>query len=231
MKKLLSTLFALILSFSFGTGAFASGHSSNHQKVLEDIEETNLDINKKIEKAVEDADQLQAEYLQDVREVEEGKDIVKLKDEKEKVLEEVKQAGRDERKRERAIEKLEKLDAKMSEKASKLEEKMVSIQGELDELTMQLTSPEGKDKKKLDKKVAKLKEKMSESSIELEEITNKYTEDLNKLITKVYDETLEMSTKTIEKASEEGVQAECSWTLVRFADRWVWIDPVKVVGV
>ncbi|TKD68240.1 hypothetical protein [Pseudalkalibacillus hwajinpoensis] len=230
MKKLLSTLFALILCFGFGTGALADVHSPNHQKVLEDIEKTNLDINKKIEKAVEDADELQAEYLQDVREIEEGKEIVKLKEEKVKVLKEVNEAGKDEKKREKALEKLEKLNAKMAEETSKLEGKIESIEGELNELTMQLASPEGKDKKKIDKKVAKLREKMNKSRTELEELTNKYTEDLDEIITKVYDETLEMSTKTIAKAAEEGVQAECSWTLVRFAHKSVWIDPIKVVG-
>lgn len=73
--------------------------------------------------------------------------------------------------------------------------------------------------------------KLPEGSTEMyNKLTQKYNEKLDKIISDVYEETLKMSQKTITKAAEYGVEAECSWVEVRFADRKVWIDPVRVVG-
>ncbi|WP_410512768.1 hypothetical protein PaeBR_22915 [Paenibacillus sp. BR2-3] len=62
----------------------------------------------------------------------------------------------------------------------------------------------------------------------LAERTEKYNEQLNEIITKLYDETLEISNEAIQKAAELGVKAECTWVLVKLADQSVWIDPLVV---
>ena len=85
MKKVLSIVFSATLFLGVGSPAFAA-EKDNVGKVLELIEKTNQEIDKKIEKAVEKADDLQSDYLEDVRKIEESKEIVKLKEEKEKVL-------------------------------------------------------------------------------------------------------------------------------------------------
>ncbi|WP_053368505.1 hypothetical protein [Bacillus sp. FJAT-27245] len=72
--------------------------------------------------------------------------------------------------------------------------------------------------------------KIGESNNELrEKLANKYNEQLDKIIADVYEETLKMSGKTIAKAAEYGVIAECDWVEVRFADRYVLIDPLRIV--
>ena len=65
---------------------------------------------------------------------------------------------------------------------------------------------------------------------EIAALTNTYNEQLDKIITEVYDVTLQTSNDAIAEAAEYGIEAECSWVLVEFADRSVWIDPIKVVG-
>lgn len=65
---------------------------------------------------------------------------------------------------------------------------------------------------------------------EIAALTNTYNEQLDKIITEVYDVTLQTSNDAIAEAAEYGIVAECSWVLVEFADRSVWIDPIKVVG-
>ncbi|PUB10955.1 hypothetical protein [Paenisporosarcina sp. OV554] len=65
---------------------------------------------------------------------------------------------------------------------------------------------------------------------EIDQLTTKYNEELDKIIRSVYEETLQISKETIIEAEEYGIKAECSWVLVEFADRSVWIDPIKVVG-
>ena len=69
-----------------------------------------------------------------------------------------------------------------------------------------------------------------EAEEEIAALTNTYNEQLDKIITDVYDVTLKTSNDAIAKAAEYGIEAECSWVLVKFADRSVWIDPIKVVG-
>ncbi|CAG9622515.1 hypothetical protein [Sutcliffiella rhizosphaerae] len=60
--------------------------------------------------------------------------------------------------------------------------------------------------------------------------TAKFDQEVDAIITYVFDVTFEMSANTIARVAEMGVIAECSWKYVRFADRWAWIDPVRVVG-
>lgn len=76
-----------------------------------------------------------------------------------------------------------------------------------------------------------LQEKLNKRSDKMSGVSHKYKEDLDGIVNKVYDETFKMSQETIAKAAEKGVKAECSWKYVRFADRWVWIDPIRVVGI
>lgn len=69
-----------------------------------------------------------------------------------------------------------------------------------------------------------------EAEEEIAALTNTYNEQLDKIITDVYDVTLQTSNDAIAEAAEYGIEAECSWVLVEFADRSVWIDPIRVVG-
>ncbi|MFE7062121.1 hypothetical protein ACFVAD_08210 [Sutcliffiella sp. NPDC057660] len=148
MKKIMALIFTAILMLGISSPVFAS-EEKDIAKALEMIEQTNLEIEKKIEKGVTKADKLYAEYLKDIQRLEEDE---------------------------------------------KLENDV--------------------------KKRTELKN----------EITAKYEKKRDKIIAKVYDETLELSTKTIDKVAKLGVKAECNWIDVRFGDKVVKIDPVRVVG-
>ena len=233
MKKIIVSLVMMCLLFSVvGSPAFAS--ESNVNKAIELIDKTNREIDKKIEKAVEKADTLQAGFLQEVRVIEEGKELVKLENEKNKVsleLEKAVQADKNYDKKIKGLEeKKEKLEARMLEERAKINERLSALQADMEDLTVTLLTTEGKEKKKLQDKLDKLEAKFSKKDDMYDERIKKYTLELEKVIATVYDETFEMSAKTIAKAAELGVEAECSWKLVRFADQWVWIDPIKVVG-
>jgi len=69
-----------------------------------------------------------------------------------------------------------------------------------------------------------------EAEEEIAALTNTYNEQLDKIIKEVYDVTLQTSNDAIAEAAGYGIEAECSWVLVKFADRSVWIDPIRVVG-
>lgn len=71
----------------------------------------------------------------------------------------------------------------------------------------------------------------SQNASEFLQLTKEYNANLDVIIDDVYNETLKMSADTIAVASDAGIEAECSWVLVRFAHRLVWIDPIRVIGI
>ncbi|WP_409304836.1 hypothetical protein [Peribacillus sp. SCS-155] len=227
MKKVLAILFSALLFLSVGSPAFAST-DDDISKALEMIGKTNREIDEKIQNAVKKADELHGKYLYEVRKIEEGDKVVKLKEEKAKTLAELDQA-RDADSRSKLNEKLLEIDRKLAEEQSRIQSQMAAIEAEIETTTYQMVTEEDKDEKKINEKINKLKEKLDSKSLKYQEKTKQFTEDLDKVITTVYNETLKMSNEAIKKAAEKGVIAECSWTLVRFADRWVWIDPVRVI--
>ncbi|WP_335869498.1 hypothetical protein [Bacillus sp. 2205SS5-2] len=230
MKKLFSILILLLALMGTASQVSASSFTEDQQKAIDLIGKTNQEIKVKIEEAAEKADKLQAEYLADILKLEEGKKATKLKEEREKILAELDENASDESKVDKLHKKLAEIESDIEKEQERTSEKVKKIQKELSDLTVELAAENEKDYEKTTKKIDNLKDKLKKVSSYHEEITNKYTEDLEKIISKVYDETLEMSLETIEEAAEAGVIAECSWTLVRFADRWVWIDPIKIVG-
>ncbi|MEM5017421.1 hypothetical protein WKH31_14090 [Metabacillus indicus] len=227
MKKVVSLMFSAVLFLGVAFPAFAA-ESTDVERALELIERTNIEIDKKIEKAVNEADNLQADYLLEARKIEEGKEVVKLTAEKEAVQNEI-LALKDEKKAEKLEQKLDQINERIQQHQLKIEEKMEEISNEMNALTVDLLNAEEKDKEKIQKKLQQLNASLNKKSEGLEALTLHYTGKLQLIIEDVYNETLEMSAKTIEKAAQAGVIAECSWKLVRFADQWVWIDPVRVV--
>ncbi|MFG6115281.1 hypothetical protein ACGTN9_08820 [Halobacillus sp. MO56] len=61
--------------------------------------------------------------------------------------------------------------------------------------------------------------------------TEKYNQDLDLLIDVLDHTTRTLTQSTIATVGKLGVTAKCEWVLVDIADRQVWIDPVRVVGV
>lgn len=153
MKKLVvSLLFAMVFALSMGANAYAD-EMTDEEQALSMIEEANVEIDRIIDEGVQEADELQADYLS-------------------------------------SLQKIEELQASIEH-------------GENDAANLTRVS---------------------------ERLTANYDKELDEIITRVYDETLALSQETIAKAAEKGVIAECSWKLVRFADRYEWIDPIRVVG-
>lgn len=227
MKKLVSLVLSCLLLVGIVTPAYAA-EDDDIAKALEMIEKTNRDIDKKIEKAVQEADSLHADYLLEIQKLEEGDKVVKLDEEAQKILSEMNNLSSDEKdKLNKLTEKLKETTARRDEEKLRIQNKMDQIENEIDTVTAELVSTD--DSKKLEEKLKKLNEKLKEKDQKYADKTNKFTKDLQKVIDGIYNETLKMSAEAIEKAAKKGVIAECSWKLVRFADRWVWIDPVRVI--
>ncbi|WP_273853955.1 hypothetical protein [Guptibacillus spartinae] len=160
MKKLIVALFSVVALFMFmGTSTFAA--ESDHNEILQKIDETNVRIEAEIQKAQGKGDQLLATLSLETA----------------------------------------KLDAKIE--------------------NARLNGASPTDVAVIEKEVKKKKD----------ELTEKYNQDLDKLINDLIRKTNKMTADMIEEAAKEGIQAECSWVYVQIADRWVWVDPIQIVGV
>ncbi|WP_246944173.1 hypothetical protein [Bacillus pinisoli] len=237
MKKFMLSVLSALLLFSVATPAFAN-EDKDIEEALEMIGKTNIDIDKKIADGVEKADKLHVEYIEDFRVLEEQKEVVKLKEEKEKLSREARKARNDQRKIDRLQAQSTELDTLIEERQLEIERKIAEIQQNIYALTELLSTADGRVNDNMKTEAEKLLNRINEVAAhnaaideEIYEVTLKFTEELDKVITDVYNETIKMSNEVIKKAAEKGVIAECSWKLVRFADRWVWIDPVRVIKI
>ncbi|PLS14742.1 hypothetical protein CVD28_26575 [Bacillus sp. M6-12] len=222
-RKVISLAMVLLLTVSFGTSTFAS-MERDREEALEQIEKTNIDIDKEISEAVVKADEMTGKFVRDLRIIEEGKEVVKLKEKKAKLEAELLGAGAEHAIKIRA--ELNKIDFALVEETGEINAKIADINADIAELNASLEF--GKDPQKITEKITALENKLDQRSVLYSERTRKYTEELDKLILELYNETLKMSQETIKKAAEKGVQAECSWTLVKLGNQWVWIDPIRV---
>ncbi|WP_053073838.1 hypothetical protein [Bacillus sp. LL01] len=117
------------------------------------------------------------------------------------------------------------------EELSEMESELGSLSQEIKELeaTFSNTS-ESAQQEVLNGVLADLQLEKSLLEESITQRTAQFDQEVDAIITYVFDITLQMTQDTIDEVAEYGVVAECFWKYVRFADRWAWIDPVRVVN-
>ncbi|WP_163099252.1 hypothetical protein [Peribacillus alkalitolerans] len=83
---------------------------------------------------------------------------------------------------------------------------------------------------KIDSDVASLESTLSGKSQYFADRTAQFHSELDQLIVDLDILTRKMTAETIEEAAALGVEAECVWKYVKIAHKWVWIDPIQVIG-
>lgn len=115
---------------------------------------------------------------------------------------------------------------------------IISLREEQSRLEAQLLNETNADKiaaikKKLaaiDVGILKIENALKQQSAIFAERTAQYNEDLDQLIYELDTLTRAMTADAIAEAAELGVTAVCEFKLVKIAHKWVWIDPIQVVG-
>jgi len=205
-----------------------AAESDDVDAALQFIEETNLLIDEKVEQAVKNAAQLRSQYLEDIQKAEEKIALVSLIEEQTRLTLELKQVQDDELKVEALKAELVEVEKKIQEEKEEINRNLAIIE-EILVVTGAKLSDEVDNVEELDKQLAALVSELGENyDIHLPR-TKQYQQDLDTLITDIFNETLYLSKTAIDAAAEVGIVAECSWVYVQFADRWAWIDPVRVV--
>jgi hypothetical protein len=222
MKKILSIIFSASLIFGMGTTAFADvkPKDANVEKAIDLISKTNEKIYEKIEKAVDEADKLKADYLADIRKINadtENELVDGTGDLKSVETEQV------------SVDDIQSI-------LFTIEKELILESESTDEhLGIAGTSVEVGPNNVGD--IFPTKDALLETLLgtstnkKYKDRTVKYVEQLDKVISKVFNETKKMSDQTIEKVEKLGVQARCHWELHSFAGVEVWIDPIQIVGI
>lgn len=229
MKQFFTAMLATVLFLGVGTSALAE-EKHDYEKGYQLIEKANEQIDRKIEQAVAKADRLQEDYLLELRRIEEGKDVVKIQEELKGAREALVQAESKGGDTKSHLDKISQLESSLVLQENRINEKIAVLEQEIAEFTSLLESGEARDSKKMDEQIAKLQKQLISKTEKAEAKTERYLQELEKIIEKIYNETIEMSEKSIEKAAGYGVLAECSWRLVQFGHKSVWIDPIRIVG-
>lgn len=229
MKKIFVLLLTLSMFLGLSTSVFASDNGDkDYLEGIEIIEKANVKIDEEIEDAVKKANKLSAEYIEDIR-GKKGTEIIKLNRERLQLTQAIESGLNNEKK----LEKMKKEVVEINEKIAKLSREMRddvrNAQQDIDAFVYFLENEDELTDEALIAAIEKLSAKLSAES-DYRGATNKYIKDLNKVINECFDETLEMSNKAIAKAKEKGVIAECSWKLIRFGHKKVWIDPIRIIG-
>lgn len=82
----------------------------------------------------------------------------------------------------------------------------------------------------IDEQVVKEENNLSQQSEFFAGRNAQFINELDKLINELDTLTRGMTADAIEEAAELGVTAVCEFKLVKIAHKWVWIDPIQVVG-
>jgi hypothetical protein len=224
MRKVLSVLLLASLLFGIGTNAFAT-ENTKVETVKTLIINTNIKIENEIAKAVEKADKLRADYLSDVRKLEEEGKVALIEKEYLIGLEE-EQA--EEETMEVVEERLFIIEDIMFSEKNNSEEKLLLVENEVNEITTLLFSNEN-----MLALNSLEQEKQSEGKTVYEkyiQLTDKYIKQLKTIIENLQEKAEKLSTNTIKKATEVGINAVCELVLVRIGHEYVWVDPIRVVG-
>lgn len=138
-KKSVAILFALFLSFSFGSGALAA-ENGDTQKALNLIDQANVLIDGEIDKTVLEADNLLNAYINDISKVKGTAKLGSLYSEQMNYEEKLR-AAEDESKKTKINQKLDKISSEIAHVAEKLSkestyfsERTAQYQSELDTL-------------------------------------------------------------------------------------------------
>ncbi|CAH0347646.1 hypothetical protein [Bacillus sp. CECT 9360] len=182
MRKSFVLLFSILLTLTFGSGAFAA-ESKDASKGLRLIELTNKAIDLAIDKAVAKGEKLQNDYHADIKSVEGAEVIISLREE----------------------QSLLETD---TAKAAETEERLAAIEAE----------------------ILLIENKLKQESDYFAKRTAQYNAELDLLINNLVNVTNEMTARTINTVAKMGINAVCEWEYVKIGHKWVWVDPVAVVG-
>lgn len=120
---------------------------------------------------------------------------------------------------------------KGADKLGKLYEKQVKAEAELADADGVYGEEARTKLAKIEAEISAAAGTLSKSSPYFAEVYSNYVSELDTLISTLDILTRQMTADAIAEAAQYGVLAECEWKFTKLGHKWVWIDPIRVVGV
>jgi hypothetical protein len=233
MKKL-SVFIAAMLMTSFIIFPTNSVKAMGMEEIIENVEQTNKQINEEIEKAVSAAQQAFDDYNRDLMILQNGKELCKIDEELSEFKNDLYSVGVSSEKYETVSKKIEASKAKRDRIKEKYENKSLELKNTINELHLELNVI---DVNNIGNKIIemKLRKTLEECNIvpnknreEIQKLENEYIAEIDKIINDLLKVTNKMAAKMIEDAAKEGVTVYCEWIEVTLGGRNILVDPLRV---
>ncbi|MBK5242209.1 hypothetical protein [Clostridium sp.] len=202
--------------------------------IIKNVDKTNIQINQKIGTAVEDVQDATDKYLEVLDGLVKGKEVAKIERELGKLQCDLNMTQSGTEKHVKILKDIDKAKEKIEIEQEKYESKYLAKEAEIEELQSQIKSLtiDSKDYKKteenLRKTLVKYNDANDKNSEEIQSLGNKYIADIDKIILDLLNKTNEMSAKMVNSAAKEGVKVNCDWVSVKFGNRYVLVDPLRI---
>jgi chromosome segregation ATPase len=235
MKKLLSAALTMALVLSiFTTGVHAA--DTNYDKVLNDVNNTNMEINAMIKQAVKTAEQETKSYSRDIEVIQYGNDIVNLKDVISNLKAQISNLDVSDKdyqdKHDKLQKQLNEKEAQMPYLVKRQEYKTNQVLNQLDALQLQLDGLNIDEHKAIDIKSAinKLEAQIDKTNKDIQDRTDKFNNKIDKIISDLIGATNKKASDMKNRAAHEGFEVNGELIVVQISGQTILVDPLRVVG-
>jgi chromosome segregation ATPase len=233
MKKI-SVFITAVLMMSFIIIPTNYVQAKSMDDIIKNVDNTNMEITKKIGTALEDVQDATDKYLKDLDGLVKGKEVAKIERELGKLQYDLYMTQSGTEKHAKILKDIDKATEKIQIEQEKYESEYLAKKTEIEELQSQINSLtiDSKDYKKTEEHLRKTLVKYNnvddKNFEEVQSLGNKYIADIDKIICELLNKTNDMSAKMVNDAAKEGVTVYCEWVLVKFGNRYVLVDPLRI---
>lgn len=233
MKKLLSFILTTVFVLSLSALPVRAAETE-YERVLKDVNKTNVEISKLIYETVEEAEKEVAKYIAELEILEKGEDVVKLEgeisnlEEKISTLDSSKEDYQD--KYEKILKELDKKKDQILKLTKKQEDAASELKNQLEEMKAELHNSENGSKKNIKIKgiINKFEAQIDKPNREIEELTDKINEKIDKIIERLINDTNKKAADMKNRAADKGFKVICELVEVEIDGKVILIDPLRI---
>jgi hypothetical protein len=233
MKKLSLFITAiLIMSFIIIPTNFVQATSMD--EIIKSVEQTNMQINEEIEKAVYAAQEALDDYNYDLMVLQRGKELGKIDEELSELRNDLKNMEVRIEKRETVLKRIEKSTEKRNKIEGRYENNSLQLKYAVNELILDLNiaAVDSNENTTVETKLRKTFEEYNKVSSknyeEIQKLEDIYIAEIERIINELLKVTNKMAERMIEDAAKEGVTVYCEWVEVTLGGRNVLVDPLRI---
>ncbi len=235
MKKLVSVILTMVFVLSLSVSSVLAAET-DYNKILNDVNKTNMEINEMIYRAVEDAEEEAKNYIKDLQILEKGKDVIKLEDEIAELriqlynLDNSKKDYQD--KYDKILKELNNKEDQISKLVQKQENKMNKLLNELQELKLELDRFEegSRNNVKIKNIINKFEAQIDKSNKQIQERTDKFNEKIDRIIERLINDTNQKAADMKNRAAGKGITVICELVEIQIGGQNILIDPLRIAG-